>query len=150
MARQKDLLPKRPNHGRPRISIDWETVRQLLQFGCSTDNIASYLGISSGHLRDCCQLDHGILWTDFARAGKAKGEIPLRQKQYEMAIGGDVKMLIHLGKVRLKQYAYEPNSNKNDSDLLRALLAVVQNRTRDPLNPESFDDDDDTDPQSED
>lgn len=141
MARQKDLLPKRPGNGRPRIQVDWKKVDELLDAGCSTQNIASHFRISMECLRDNCQMDHGILWSEYSRIGKARGEIPLRQKQYEKAIAGDNQMLIHLGKVRLKQFAYEPKASINDVDLIKALLAHIENKTRDPLSDESGEDD---------
>lgn len=89
--------------GRPLTDIDWGKVDDMLEAGCLTTEIAGYFGISADTLYLRCQRDKKIGFSAYSQQKHAKGELLLRQKQYEMALAGDRAMLIWLGKNRLKQ-----------------------------------------------
>lgn len=80
---------------RPKAKIDPETVEKLAAIHCTVDEMASVLGC-----------DRRTLQRRFALAmenGRNKGKMSLRRKQYELATGGNVPMLIWLGKQLLEQ-----------------------------------------------
>ena len=81
--------------GRPEINIDASEVEKLAGIGCTNVEIAEFFGCSEGTIRGrfCENLKKG-------RAGLKKR---LRKKQIEIALGGNVSMLIWLGKQYLGQ-----------------------------------------------
>lgn len=119
--------------GRPKKQLDWEVVDNLLRLGMSGVKIASYFALHEDTLYDRCLREKGVSFTEYSGEHYVKGEEPLLKKQYEKALAGDNQMLIHLGKCRLKQYAYEPESAQQDKALIKALLEHIQNQTRNPL-----------------
>ena len=131
--RARDKTPKLPKAGCPMKEIDWDEVNDLLDAECSGSNIAAHFGVHHDTLYDRCRIEQGMSWSEFSQKGYARGETPLRRKQYEKALAGDNQMLLHLGKCRLKQYAYEPEGAQQDKALIKALLEHIQNQTRNPL-----------------
>jgi hypothetical protein len=119
--------------GRPKKQLDWDVVDNLLKLGMPGTKIASYFALHHDTLYDRCLTEKGVSFTEYSAHKYAEGETPLLQKQYEKAVAGDNQMLIHLGKCRLKQYAYEPESAQQDKALIKALLEHIQNQTRNPL-----------------
>lgn len=93
--------------GRPKSVIDWKRADELLIAGCPGTEVAAFFGIAPCTLYDRCLADHGIGFTEYSQAKKAKGESLLREVQYKRALGisdkGDNTMLIWLGKQRLEQ-----------------------------------------------
>jgi AraC-like DNA-binding protein len=89
--------------GRPRVEVNWEIVRALCTVQCSTDEIASYLHLSRWALERACKRDWRQTFGEY-RAEQAKfGLANIRNKQYQLAVGGNVTMLIWLGKQYLGQ-----------------------------------------------
>ena len=81
--------------GRPRIVIDGNQVEAMAQIGCTTDEIGSVVGCS----RD-------TLERRFAAEivkGRLGGKVRLRKIQMNVALSGNVTMLIWLGKQGLGQ-----------------------------------------------
>jgi hypothetical protein len=81
--------------GRPRKKIDPSQVQALAGINCSYEEMALVL--------NC---DPSTLTRRFAQAiekGRAEGKMSLKRKQYEMAMNGNVTMLIWLGKQYLGQ-----------------------------------------------
>ena len=60
-----------------------------------------------------CLEDIKTNFTDFFHSKKAKGETALRCKQYEVAMNGNIPMLIWLGKNRLDQRNIKLNQIEN-------------------------------------
>lgn len=80
---------------RPKKNIDPETVRELASIDCSYEEMAAVL-----------KCDPSTLTRRFAQAiksGRDNGKASLKRKQYEVAMAGNVTMLIWLGKIRLGQ-----------------------------------------------
>ncbi len=86
--------------GPPLKEIDAEQVKRLAAINCSHAEIGAVLGCSADTLerRFRAEID----------AGRAHMRVSLKRKQYEMAMGGNITMLIWLGKQYLDQ------SDKND------------------------------------
>ncbi len=80
---------------RPKKDIDAEQVTRLAAINCSYQEMAAVL--------DC---DPSTLTRRFAQLiekGRATGRMSLKRKQWEMAMGGNITMLIWLGKQNLGQ-----------------------------------------------
>lgn len=80
---------------RPRKKIDEDQVTKLAAIDCSYAEMASILGCNES-----------TLTRRFAQAikdGRNHGNMSLKRKQFEIAMGGNVGMLIWLGKQRLGQ-----------------------------------------------
>ena len=83
--------------------IDWLKVRHFGNRGCSGTEIAALLGISPQVLYKACQEEQKMLFSDFNAPSVESGNGQLRCAQFDLAMSGDCKMLIHLGKHRLGQ-----------------------------------------------
>lgn len=90
-------------NGRPEFVVDWGQVDKLLGIQCTQEEIAQVLGCHPETLRNCCQRDHGILFRDYSSAKRAVGKASLRHKQWQIAMAGNVRMNIFLGKNYLGQ-----------------------------------------------
>ena len=90
-----------PNpNGRPEIDVDIRKLRKWARAGCTLRELAQKLGITLSTLQE--RLERPEYKGAYERA---QGEmiISLRSKQVAMALGGNVTMLIWLGKQYLGQ-----------------------------------------------
>ncbi len=81
--------------GRPKLAIDEEQLEKLASIDCSYEEMASIL-----------KCNPSTLTRNFAQViekSRALGRASLKRKQFELAMSGNVTMLIWLGKVRLGQ-----------------------------------------------
>jgi hypothetical protein len=92
---------------RPLIIIDWNRVDQLLQADCSGDEIAAFLGIHHDTLYDRCYSDKGVTWTAYKASKNSHGKALLRAAQYNKALKGSDRLLVHLGEHMLGQVKQE-------------------------------------------
>ena len=89
--------------GRPKAKIDWGDVGEMLKCGCDASSIAIALGISPHTLYTRSKVDNKLDFSAFSQQKRAEGDDLLRRKQFEIAMGGNIPMLIWLGKNRLGQ-----------------------------------------------
>ena len=120
MATKKDISKAKPKKkpGRPKVVIDWAKVDKYLMAGCTGTGIAGILGIHEDTFYRACERDNKV---GFAAYSQQKGEIGdgmLKFKQFDLAMKGDVRMLIWLGKQRLDQ------KDKTDTDSRVTIEAV--------------------------
>jgi hypothetical protein len=89
--------------GRPKLTLDTSLIEKLASIQCSNVEIAAILGCHPDTLRDnySTNLDKG----------RQQGKMTLRRKQWDVAMKGNVTMLIWLGKQYLEQ------SDKSNLDL---------------------------------
>ena len=87
--------PKRNKGGRPKISIDPDLVEKLAGIGCPNREIAAVAGCSVDTL--------ARRFADVIDKGRENCKTRLRKKQIEVALAGNVSMLIFLGKNMLGQ-----------------------------------------------
>lgn len=80
---------------RPKIEIDEEQVKKLAAINCSLAEMAAVLGCSVDTL--------GRRFAEVIEEGRSSGKMSLKRKQYEVAMSGNVTMLIWLGKILLEQ-----------------------------------------------
>ena len=81
--------------GRPKIKIDPEQVRRLASIFCTMQQIGHVVGCSVDTLER--------RFADIIKEGRDMGRTSLLKKQYEVAMTGNVSMLIWLGKQHLQQ-----------------------------------------------
>lgn len=107
--------------GRPRTVLNEDEVRKLAAIGCSINNIADFFQVSPNTIIE----NFHSAYLDGSRAVSSR----LRSKQVELAMNGNVPMLIHLGKTMLKQKEVtehihsveQPITNMSDEEVLRRL-----------------------------
>ncbi len=80
---------------RPQKEINAEQVQKLAAIGCTDKEIADIVGCSHDTLTRRFKEDLAF--------GRANGRTSLRRKQWEVALSGNVTMLIWLGKQQLGQ-----------------------------------------------
>lgn len=98
--------------GAPIKDIDIEELEKLVAMGCPNEEIASWFGVSKRTLYNRCQEEP---FKTVYSSARHKLNIRLRRKQLEMALKGNVAMLIWLGKVMLGQKdAMRLSGDEND------------------------------------
>lgn len=80
---------------RPKKLIDEEQVRKLAAINCSLEEMASVL--------NCEKTTLHRRFASVIKKGRDGGKMSLKRKQYEVAMSGNVTMLIWLGKIFLEQ-----------------------------------------------
>lgn len=113
---EDDEFTGNPN-GRPQIEIDWATVDKLLGIQCTAEEVASVIGCSSDTLGRACKREHGITYAQYSAGKRAAGKASLRHKQWTSAMGGNIRMQIHLGKHVLDQVDRREISGPNGKPL---------------------------------
>lgn len=91
------------NYNIPRFNIDWDQVGKLAEAGAKGVEICGHLGINESTLYRKCQEDHNMHWSEWRLSKFQKGNSLLKAKQMQVAMSGNVTMLIWLGKQRLEQ-----------------------------------------------
>jgi hypothetical protein len=86
--------PKRKG-GRPMLQIDPDQVEKLASIGCTKAEICAVVGCSQDTLM--------ARFSEQIAKGQENGKTRLRKKQIEVALAGNVSMLIFLGKNMLGQ-----------------------------------------------
>ena len=89
--------------GRSQITINWDEVDKYLIAGCNGQEIADILGICNDTLFNRCKEVHNMSFSDYSAKKRQKGNALLNMKQFQIAMNGNVSMLIWLGKQRLCQ-----------------------------------------------
>jgi hypothetical protein len=80
---------------RPKKDIDPDQVKKLAAIDCSYSEMASVLNCDEKTLTN--------RFSQVIKEGRESGCASLKRKQFEIAMSGNVSMLIWLGKIRLKQ-----------------------------------------------
>lgn len=92
--------------GRPKIEFDakdWTMIEQMCGLHCTGQEIAGFMGVSYDTLVTRIKEEYGLSFPEYFELHVAKGLVSLRRKQREVAMSGNVQMLIHLGKQYLGQ-----------------------------------------------
>jgi|HubBroStandDraft_2_1064218.scaffolds.fasta_scaffold230889_4 hypothetical protein len=92
---------------RPPKPIDWDLVEVKMAAGCNGIEIAQDFRLDRDTFYDRFKKEYGESFSDYSARQASVGEGNIKFVQYARAIGltkkGDNSLLIHLGKVRLKQ-----------------------------------------------
>ena len=95
---------------RPRSIIKWDIIDAVLSYNASKPDCAELAGISEDTLERAIKRKYKKTFTEYREVKKARIRYTLSKKQYEIAIAGNVTMLIWLGKQWLGQ------TDKNELD----------------------------------
>ncbi len=87
----------------PRKTIDFELLKNLCKIQCTKDEICAIFDIDEKTLTARIREQYSEGFSDYYKKAAAGGIASLRRKQFEVAMGGNVTMLIWLGKNMLKQ-----------------------------------------------
>lgn len=98
--------------GNKKLKVDLDKAADLFSKWCPQTEVAAALGVSVDTLERRVWDAKKLKLAEFARECKEKGNIPLRAKQLEVALKGNVTMLIWLGKQRLDQR--EPDAKERE------------------------------------
>ncbi len=92
--------------GRKKIEFDdkdWRMIEQMCALYCTGNEIAGVMGVHYDTLAARIKETYGSNFSDYFDRHSAKGGLSLRRKQRDVAMDGNVQMLIHLGKNYLGQ-----------------------------------------------
>ena len=89
--------------GRPEKEMDWRLLDSILQYGASLIDCSELLEMSEDSIQRKIKEESGQTFSEYRESKKSKIRMKLRQKQYEMAMNGNVALLIWLGKNELGQ-----------------------------------------------
>lgn len=89
--------------GRPKIQIDKDQFEKLCAIMCTLDDIAGFFDCSPDTIENWSKRTYQTTFSDIYKKKSSMGKVSLRRKQYEVALGGNVSMLIWLGKQQLGQ-----------------------------------------------
>ena len=95
MINKNGKTTKRQGAGRPKVQLDEKKLEALAQINCTLEEMAEIMECGISTLQ--ANYQHII------KRGRANLKMSLKRKQYEIAMKGNVTMLIFLGKVLLKQ-----------------------------------------------
>ena len=88
---------------RPLIKIDWGEFDKLCNLQCTLSEIAGWFECSEDTIERACKREKEEDFADYYKKKSQKGKISLRRKQMEIALNGNVGMLVWLGKQYLDQ-----------------------------------------------
>ena len=94
-------IPKK--RGRPRVEIDWIEFDKLCKIQCTLIEIADWFKCSIDTIENHCKSEKKVLFSEYYKKKSTGGKISLRRAQFKAANGGNITMLIWLGKQYLGQ-----------------------------------------------
>ena len=105
--------------GPKKIELDWVQFDKLCSLQCPLKEIASWFDCSEDTIERRVIETHGIKFAEYYEQRRGRGKISIRRKQYDVAMSGNVVMLIWLGKQYLGQSDKQEidNSGKLDIEL---------------------------------
>lgn len=88
---------------RPRKELNWDEFDKLCGIHATRRELAGWFEVSEDTIERRCQEEFGMSFASYVEQRQSPGKISLRRKQYEVAMSGNVSMLIWLGKQYLGQ-----------------------------------------------
>lgn len=96
---KKDKRPKT----RGEIPLDWTRLNQYLELGARLIDCSEFLSVSEDKIQDQIKRHHAMTFMEYRDKKMAKMRLRVLQKQFDVAMQGNVAMLIWLGKQILGQ-----------------------------------------------
>ena len=119
-SKKKPIDTEPAKVGRPKANVDPRLVQQLASIGCSNKEIAA-----------ACNCSTDTIERNFAAEitkGRENGKTRLRKKQIEVALAGNVTMLIFLGKNMLGQADKQEISGPDGTPVMQLPLSTEQDK----------------------
>jgi len=110
---------------RPRIEIDWDQFDKLCAIQATLTDIAAWFSCSVDTIERAVKREQKMSFADYFAIKRGRGKIGLRRKQYEVAMAGNVPMLIWLGKQYLDQA--EKQHAEVNTNIMHEYIEVVPN-----------------------
>jgi len=112
------------------LFIDWDRVDELLECGCTGEEIAACFGMAPTTFYQRLSAKYEMHFTSYRQMMKAKGESLLREQQFKKALGlsqlGDNTLLIWLGKQRLGQAESHPDQSVSEESMKNFTALIEQ------------------------
>jgi hypothetical protein len=89
--------------GRPKKEVDFDMLEKLCSISCTADECATILKMSVDTIERALKSELELTFAAFYKRHAGQGKVSLRRKQFEVAMTGNVSMLIWLGKQWLGQ-----------------------------------------------
>ena len=89
--------------GRPKKELDWKVLDAILQFGATLIDCSEMLSLSDDTIQNRIKKQYGITFSEYRHRKMSKMRVKLLQKQFDVAMSGNVALLIWLGKQHLGQ-----------------------------------------------
>lgn len=99
--------------GRPKKVIDWDHLDNLLTLGAGLIDCSELLKMSDDTIQKNIKEKHNCTFTEYREKKLANMRVKLLKKQFDVAMNGNVTMLIWLGKQRLGQSEKTETTNRN-------------------------------------
>jgi len=91
------------NIGRPKKELDWKLIDSILQFGARLIDCSEMCEMSDDSIQKRIREEYNCTFSEYRDRKMSKMRMKLLQKQYDVAMQGNVALLIWLGKQHLGQ-----------------------------------------------
>lgn len=112
-------MTKKNKGGRPEAIIDFELVDKLCSIQCTGEEIAQVIGVNYDTLCERIKKKFKKSFPEYFKQKSGEGKAALRRKQFEIALKGNVVMMIWLG----KQYLGQVDKSEVDANVEHLLPA---------------------------
>lgn len=112
--------------GRPEKKIDLEQLDIMAKYGATCSDIAGYFMCSNDTIVKVIKQNYGMSFPEFSDKRQSEIRLKLRQKQIQVALNGNVALLIFLGKNLLGQ------SDKQDISQTSNIVELKYNLKESP------------------
>lgn len=102
-VKTKSTASAKTKGGRPKVAIDMDQLKSMVEIQCTAEECAQVLGVSSDTIDRRLKEKTGQGFAEFYKKHSAGGKASLRRFQWKSAQGGNVSMQIWLGKQMLGQ-----------------------------------------------
>jgi len=106
--------------GRPKIEINQKEFESLCKIGATADQLCYHFCIKEDTLNRFCKSKYKMTFAEYLKKNAAFIRTHLKRKQFEVAMSGNVTMLIWLGKQFLDQKDKVESEVKQTSIVLQA------------------------------
>ena len=86
---------------RPHVQINWEEFDKLLAFQATQEELAGWFNCSTDTIERAVKREHNMSFADYSHQKRMPGKISLRRTMWQLAMAGNVPMLIWLSKQHL-------------------------------------------------
>lgn len=111
---------------RPPLEIDKKQFEKLCALQCTLIEIAGWFGCSDDTIERWVKKEYKKNFAEIFRQKRCSGAVSLRRKQMEIALSGNVAMLIFLGKQYCGQSDKIENKNEEVPTTVDTLLKKVK------------------------
>jgi AraC-like DNA-binding protein len=105
--------------GRPEKEFDWKLIDSILQFGARLIDCCEMLEVSEDTVQRKIKSEFDCTFSEYRERKMSKMRMKLLQKQFDVAMSGNVALLIWLGKQHLGQV------DKQEAELKSGEIKII-------------------------